>query len=110
MTTPDTDTLTRFRDQHGDPIQWCAAEIDSYTVLGEMAPPVPPPYSHADMQAMSATYARSADVKQALADQLSAEGHDAAAGIWARGAQDARQHADAARLGYPHYEAVLNGW
>ncbi|MFE5095990.1 hypothetical protein ACFRCI_38020 [Streptomyces sp. NPDC056638] len=108
--TLDTSTLDRFRDRHGDPSKWCAAEIDSYAALGQMAPPVPPPYSHAEMQIIAADHARSAAQQQSVADRLTAEGHTTAAGIWRRGAQEAREYADAARWGYPHYEAVLNGW
>jgi hypothetical protein len=112
MTPTPTPTLTldSFRDQHGDPTRWCAADIDSYFVIGEIAPPVPPLYSHAQMRAIADDYQQSAGQQQAVADRLAAAGHETAAGIWARGAQEARQYAAAAHLGYPYYEAVLNGW
>ncbi|GGZ18442.1 hypothetical protein [Streptomyces nitrosporeus] len=103
-------SLDLFRDKHGDPARWCAAEIDSYLAIGEIAPPVPPLYSYSEMQEVAVEHARSADVQQSVADQLASEGHAIAAGIWYRGAQGAREHAEAARYGYPHYEAVLNGW
>ncbi|MFJ5129898.1 hypothetical protein ACIP80_33030 [Streptomyces sp. NPDC088555] len=110
MNTLDTDTLTRFHDQHGDPTTWSAAEYDSYTVLGELAPPVPPLYSYAEMQTIAADYEQSSVCQQATADRLTAEGHLVAAGIWRRGARASREYAAAARRGYPHYEAVVNGW
>ncbi|MER5362455.1 hypothetical protein [Streptomyces sp. NPDC002785] len=103
-------SLDSFRDQHGDPTTWPAADIDSYLVIGEIAPPAPPLHSYSEMQAIAADWARSADVQQSVADRLIAEGHEIAAGIWSRGAQGAREYAAAARYGYPHYEAVLNGW
>ncbi|MET8420849.1 hypothetical protein AB0P40_35020 [Streptomyces sp. NPDC079189] len=103
-------TLDKFRDRHGDPATWCAAEIDSYQVIGEITPPAPPLYSHAEMQTIAADYRRSAVQQKKVADRLAADGHDTAAGIWERGAQEARQLAAAARFGYPHFEAVLNGW
>ncbi|WP_385625461.1 hypothetical protein PXH67_43040 (plasmid) [Streptomyces sp. P8-A8] len=103
-------SLDRFRDQHGDPIRWCGAEIDSYLTIGEIAPPVPPLYSYAEMQSIAADYEQSSVCQQATADRLTAEGHLVAAGIWRRGAQASREYAAAARYGYPHYEAVVNGW
>ncbi|MGW2109488.1 hypothetical protein [Streptomyces sp. NPDC001948] len=108
--TLDTDTLTRFRDQHGDPIQWCAAEYDSYTVLGEVAPPVPPLHSYAEMQALATDFEKSSCCQQEVADRLTAEGHPVAAGIWRRGAKASREYAAAARFGHPYYEAFVNGW
>ncbi|MFF8423139.1 hypothetical protein [Streptomyces sp. NPDC015680] len=103
-------TLDQFRDRHGDPIQWCAAEYDSYTVLGDIAPPPPPLYSYAEMQTIAADHEQSSVCQQAVADRLTAEGHPVAAGIWYRGAQASREYAAAARYGYPHYEAFVNGW
>ncbi|MEU4506818.1 hypothetical protein [Streptomyces sp. NPDC024089] len=41
-------SLDRFRDQHGDLIRWCGAEIDSCLTIGEIAPPAPPLYSCAE--------------------------------------------------------------
>ncbi|MEU9321453.1 hypothetical protein [Streptomyces sp. NPDC048295] len=108
--TLDTDTLTRFRDRHGDPAKWCAAEIDSYTVLGELAPPVPPLYSYAEMQTTAAAHDQSAACLQTIADRLSAEGHPEAARSRRRGAQASREYAAAARLGSPSYEALPDGW
>ncbi|WP_327425682.1 hypothetical protein OG612_42600 (plasmid) [Streptomyces sp. NBC_01527] len=105
-----TITLDEFRDLHGDPATWCAAEIDSYLTAGDMNPPVPPLYSHAEMQAIAADYEKSAEQQKAVAERLAADGRGTAAGIWERGAQEARQYAAAARFGYPHFEAVLNGW
>lgn len=103
-------TTDAFRDQHGDPATWTAATLDSYQVIGDISPPPPPRYTHRQMQRVSASYAWSAAAKDELAEQLAAEGYDVAAGIYRRGAQDAREHAEAARLGWPHYEAFLNGW
>ena len=103
-------TLDEFRDRHGDPATWCTAEIESYLTTGDMNPPAPPLYSHAEMQSIAADYEKSAARQEAMANRLAADGHDTAAGIWACCAQEARQHAAAARLGYPHFEAVLNGW
>lgn len=103
-------SLDFFRDQHGDPTRWCAADIDCYLVIGDIAPPAPPLHSHEEMQAIAADWARTAQVQQSMADQLLDQGHETAAGIWARGAQGAREYEAAARYGYPHYEAVLNGW
>ncbi|MCX4971251.1 hypothetical protein OHA98_42390 [Streptomyces sp. NBC_00654] len=103
-------TLDQFRDQHGDPIVWCAADIDSYIVLGEITPPPPTLYSYAEMQVLAADHLWSAGNQQAVADRLAAAGHDIAAGIWTRGARESRELAAAARFGWPHYEAVLNGW
>ncbi|WP_327372313.1 hypothetical protein [Streptomyces sp. NBC_01217] len=103
-------TLDEFRDRHGDPAYWCAAEIDSYQAIGDMNPPIPPLYSYAEMQAIAADHAQSAVQQQAVADRLAADGHATAAGIWRRGAKESREYAAAARWGYPHYEAVLNGW
>ncbi|MFD8712028.1 hypothetical protein ACFV07_16390 [Streptomyces anulatus] len=110
-----TRTLTTdaFRDQHGDPATWSPATLDSYQVIGDIAPPPPPPpplYNHREMQAEAEAWQASAAGQQRLADELAAKGHTIAAGIHQRGAQDARQHAEAARLGWPHYEAFLNGW
>jgi hypothetical protein len=73
--TLDPSTLDRFRDRHGDPTKWCAADIDSYTVLGELAPPVPPLYSYAEMQTIADDYEKSSICQQAVADRLTAEGH-----------------------------------
>ena len=103
-------TLDEFRDRHGDPARWCAAKIDSYLAIGDMNPPVPPLHSHAEMQAIAADYEKSAAQQKAVAERLAADGHGTAAGIWERGAEEARQYAAAARFGYPHFEAVLNGW
>ncbi|MCT2546247.1 hypothetical protein [Streptomyces atratus] len=108
--TLDTDTLNRFRDQHGDPTQWCVAEFDSYITLGDITPPVPPLYSYAEMQVVAADHERSAVSQQSVANRLAADGHAVAAGIWRRGAQEAQRCAAAARFGFPHYEAFLNGW
>ncbi|MFE7614328.1 hypothetical protein [Streptomyces sp. NPDC057496] len=106
----DDHTLDRFRDRHGDPVRWTAAEIDSYLELGDVAPPVPLLYSHTEMQAMADDYRRSSEQQAAVAGRLAREGHETAAGIWRRGAREARELAAAARLGWPHFEAVLNGW
>ncbi|WP_327270786.1 hypothetical protein OG233_30770 (plasmid) [Streptomyces sp. NBC_01218] len=57
-------SLDRFRDQHGSPDRWTAADIDSYVVIGDIAPPAPLPYTHAEMQSVSAV------VPRAMADQL----------------------------------------
>ncbi|WEH43980.1 hypothetical protein [Streptomyces sp. AM 2-1-1] len=103
-------SLDGFRDQHGDPDRWTAADIDSYVVIGDIAPPTPPLYSYAEMQKLAACHARSADAHQAMADQLASEGHDIAAGIWSRGADEQRELAEAARHGYPYYEAWTNDW
>ncbi|MFF0051636.1 hypothetical protein [Streptomyces sp. NPDC005498] len=103
-------TLDQFRETHGDPATWCAAEIDGYLTTGDMNPPPPPLHSHAEMQTVAADYEKSAAQQQAVADRLAADGHTTAAGIWERGAQQARQYAAAAHFGYPHFEAVLNGW
>ncbi|WP_097893583.1 hypothetical protein [Streptomyces sp. st170] len=107
-----TRTLTTdtFRDQHGDPATWSAADLDTYVVIGEIAPPPPPLYTHREMQAEAEAWEASAAAQQRLADDLARRGHEIAAGIHRRGAQDARQHAQAARLGWPAYEAFLNGW
>ncbi|MEU8598408.1 hypothetical protein AB0D07_32715 [Streptomyces globisporus] len=104
-----TRTLTTdaFRDQHGDPATWSPATLDSYQVIGDIAPP---PYTHREMQAEAEAWHASAAGQQRLADELARKGHTIAAGIHRRGAQDARQHAEAARLGWPAYEAFLNGW
>lgn len=110
MTPTPSLSLDLFRDQHGDPTRWSTADIDSYLVIGEVAPPVPPLHSYSEMQSIAADWARTAATKQSVADRLTAEGHETAAGIWARGAREAREYAAAARYGYPHYEAVLNGW
>lgn len=103
-------TLEQFRETHGDPGTWGAAEIDSYQVYGDINPPVPPLYSYAEMQVIAADHERSAVSQQSVADRLAADGHAVAAGIWRRGAQEARRCAAAARFGFPHYEAFLNGW
>ncbi|MER5503131.1 hypothetical protein ACFYXP_38230 [Streptomyces sp. NPDC002466] len=103
-------TLDEFRDRHGDPATWCAADIDSYQVYGDITPPLPPLYSHAQMQSIAADHEQSSACQQATADRLTAQGHPVAAGIWHRGARASREYAAAARLGYPHYEAVINGW
>ncbi|MFI0596577.1 hypothetical protein [Streptomyces griseus] len=107
-----TRTLTTdaFRDQHGDPATWTAATLDSFQVIGDIAPPPPLPYTHREMQAEAEAWLASAAAQQRLADELARQGHSIAAGIHRRGAQDARQHAAAARLGWPAYEAFLNGW
>ncbi|GAA2955339.1 MULTISPECIES: hypothetical protein [Streptomyces] len=103
-------TLDQYRDDHGNPDTWSAADVDSYLVIGDIAPPAPLPYTHAEMQAIAADHLLSAADQQAVADRLTAAGHETAAGIWRRGAREARELAAAARWGYPHYEAVLNGW
>ncbi|MFB7211064.1 hypothetical protein [Streptomyces sp. NPDC056255] len=103
-------TLDQYRDRHGDPATWCAAEIDSYIVLGEITPPEPPLYTYAEMQDIAADHLRSAACQKATADRLAAAGHTIAAGIHRRGALDAQQLAAAARHGWPYYEAYLNGW
>ncbi|WP_328541087.1 hypothetical protein [Streptomyces sp. NBC_00344] len=103
-------TLEQFRDDHGDPADWTPADIDSYLVIGEIAPPAPLPYTFAEMQTIADDHQQSADHQQAVADRLAAGGHDTAAGIWRRGARDAREVAAAAPLGWPAFEAVLNGW
>ncbi|MFE6985819.1 hypothetical protein [Streptomyces griseus] len=103
-------TTSAFRDQHSDPATWSAATLDSFQVIGDIAPPPPPRYTHRHMQRLSASYAWSAAVKDELADQLAADGHDVAAGTYRRGAREAREHAAAARLGWPAYEAFLHGW
>ncbi|UTR83683.1 hypothetical protein [Streptomyces cavourensis] len=107
-----TRTLTTdtFRDQHGDPATWTTATIDRYLVIGEIAPPPPPLYTHREMQAEAEAWETSAAAQQRLADELARQGHAIAAGIHRRGARDARQHAAAARLGWPYYEAFINGW
>ncbi|MCX4451654.1 hypothetical protein [Streptomyces sp. NBC_01789] len=111
MTTPRPALdLDSFRDQHGDPTRWSVADHDSYLVIGDIAPPAPPLYSYSEMQTIAADHARSAQAQQSVADRLTAQGHETAAGIWSRGAQEAAEYAAAARYGYPHYEAVLNGW
>ncbi|MEV2262747.1 hypothetical protein [Streptomyces anulatus] len=110
MTRTLTLTTDAFRDQHGDPATWSPATLDSYQVIGDIAPPPPLPYTHREMQAEAEAWQASAAGQQRLADELAAKGHTIAAGIHRRGAQDARQHAEAARLGWPHYEAFLNGW
>lgn len=101
-------TAREFRDRHGDPATWCAAEIDSYFSYAEITP-VPPPYAHSEMQAIAADYEASAQQQTTLADQLAGEGHELTAALWRRGAARARELAAAARIGWPHYEAVLNG-
>ncbi|MER5988851.1 hypothetical protein [Streptomyces sp. NPDC001787] len=103
-------TLDRFRDIHGDPATWSAADIDAYTVLGEITPPPPTLYSYAEMQSIAADHLASARCQQAVADRLAAAGHDTAAGIWVRDARESRQLAAAARHGWPYYEAWINGW
>ncbi|WP_331762340.1 hypothetical protein OG612_45115 (plasmid) [Streptomyces sp. NBC_01527] len=103
-------TVDELRDRHGAPATGCDAEIDSPLATGDMNPPVPPLYSHAEMQAIAAGHAQSAIRQQAVADRLYAEGHATAAGIWKRGAEKAREYAGAAYLGWPRYEAALNGW
>jgi hypothetical protein len=102
-------TAQEFRDRHGDPATWCAAEIDSFFVFAEITP-VTAPYSYGEMQAIAADYQASADQQDAVADRLAGDGHETAAGIWRRGATEARELAAAARDGWPHYEAALNGW
>ncbi|MFE7757641.1 hypothetical protein OG524_36855 (plasmid) [Streptomyces sp. NBC_01520] len=103
-------TLDQYRDDHGDPTTWMPADIDSYLVIGEIAPPQPLPYTYVEMQSIAADYQRSADDQKTIADRLAAEGHDTAAGIWRRGARGARELAAAARMGWPAFEAHLNGW
>ncbi|MDQ0847581.1 hypothetical protein [Streptomyces sp. V1I6] len=102
-------TALEFRARHGDPATWCAAEIDSYFAYAEITP-VAPLYAHGEMQAIAADFEASADQQAAVADRLAADGHETAAGIWRRGAAEARELAAAARVGWPHYEVVLNGW
>ncbi|WP_331762270.1 hypothetical protein OG524_36515 (plasmid) [Streptomyces sp. NBC_01520] len=53
-------SLESFRDQHGDPATWPAADIDSYLVIGDIAPPVPPVLGLSEMQAIAADYEQSA--------------------------------------------------
>ncbi|WP_299541780.1 hypothetical protein [uncultured Streptomyces sp.] len=53
-------SLDQFRTDHGDPSGWCAAEIDAYTAIGDMAPPAPLPHTHTEMQAIAADHLRSA--------------------------------------------------
>lgn len=103
-------TLNQFRADHGDPARWCAGEIDSYLVIGDIAPPAPTPapFTFAEMQEVATCYADSAEREQAVADSLASKGHTEAAGIWARGAETSARYAAAARLGYPAYEAALN--
>ncbi|MFJ4917643.1 hypothetical protein [Streptomyces sp. NPDC088726] len=103
-------TLETFRCQHGDPATWPAADIDSYLVIGDIAPPVPPLFGFSEMQVIAADYEQSAARQQTVANRLDSQGHTTAAGIWARGAQEAREYAAAATLGYPAFEAILNGW
>ncbi|MEU9677835.1 hypothetical protein AB0D92_30540 [Streptomyces parvus] len=110
MTRTLTLTTSTFRDEHGDPATWSAATLDSYQVIGDIAPPPPLPYTHREMQTEAKAWEASAAAQQRLADELARQGHTIAAGIHRRGAQDARQHAQAARLGWPAYEAFLNGW
>jgi hypothetical protein len=62
------------------------------------------------MQAIADDHLASAKAQAAVAARLAGDGHDTAAGIWRRGAAEARELAVAARVGWPHYEAVLNGW
>ncbi|MFJ6493499.1 hypothetical protein [Streptomyces californicus] len=109
LPTPTLATGT-FRDEHGDPITWTTADLDSYQVIGDIAPPPPPLYTHREMQAEAQAWEASATGQQRVADELARQGHEIAAGIHRRGAQDARQHAAAARMGWPYYEAFLNGW
>ncbi|WP_327180334.1 hypothetical protein OG599_34690 (plasmid) [Streptomyces sp. NBC_01335] len=101
-------TLNQFRADHGDPARWCASEIDSYLVFGDIAPPAPAPFTFAEMQEVAACYAESAEREQAVADSLASKGHTEAADLWARGAETSARYAAAARLGYPAYEAALN--
>ncbi|MGW5295908.1 hypothetical protein [Streptomyces bacillaris] len=108
--TQPTLTTDAFRDRHGDPATWSVAALDSYQVIGDIAPPPPPLLTHREMQAEAEAWEASAANQQRLADELAREGHDIAAGIHRRGARDARQHAAAARLGWPYYEAFINGW
>lgn len=103
-------TLLQYRDDHGDPATWMPADIESYLVIGDIAPPAPLPYSYAEMQTLAADHQRSVDRQQSVADRLAADGHATAAGIWLRRARESRELAAAARWGYPHYESVLNGW
>lgn len=103
-------TLAQYREDHGDPATWTPADIDSYLVIGEIAPPDALPYTHAEMVAIAADHQRSAVRQQAVADRLAADGHDTAANIWRRGARDTRELAAAARMGWPAFEAHLNGW
>ncbi|MFD7750206.1 hypothetical protein ACFV2V_29795 [Streptomyces sp. NPDC059698] len=107
-----TPTLTTdaFRDQHSGPTTWSPATIDRYLAIGEIAPPPPPLYTHREMQAEAEAWQASAAGQQRLAHDLARKGHTIAAGIHRRGAQDARQHAAAALMGWPYYEAFLNGW
>ncbi|MFC8645097.1 hypothetical protein ACFUC2_30705 [[Kitasatospora] papulosa] len=103
-------TLDQYRDDHGDPATWMPADIDSYLDIGDMAPPEPLPYTHAQMQTMGAEHERWAERQQLMADRLTAQGREAAAGIWQRGALESRELAVAARMGWPAFEAHLNGW
>lgn len=103
-------TLDQYRDDHGDPAKWMPADIDSYLAIGDMVPPEPLPYTYAQMQNMGAEYERWAERQQLMADRLADQGRADAAGIWHRGAQDSRENAAAARMGWPAFEAHLNGW
>ncbi|SCE43102.1 hypothetical protein [Streptomyces sp. OspMP-M43] len=99
MTRTLTLTTGAFRDRHGDPATWSAAALDSYQVIGDIAPPPPLPFTHREMQAEADAWQASAAGQQRLAEELATEGHTIAAGIHRRGAQDARQHAQAGSAG-----------
>ncbi|MFI5621488.1 hypothetical protein [Streptomyces sp. NPDC051567] len=96
-----------FRAVHGDPVTWTAADHDEYLVLSELCPPE---YSVAEMAALAVDFGLSAASQQRESDRLTAQGYALAAGIWARGAQDSREHAAAARRGARHFDAFVNGW
>nr|WP_030638972.1 hypothetical protein [Streptomyces flavovirens] len=75
-------TLDQHRDDYGDPATWMPADIDSYLVTGDMVPPEPLPYTDAQMQTMGAEYERWAERPQLMADRLTSQGCEDAAGIW----------------------------
>ncbi|MFI6125370.1 hypothetical protein ACIBCU_37610 [Streptomyces sp. NPDC051064] len=103
-------TLDQYRDDHGDPATWMPADIDSYLDIADMAPPEPLPYTYAQMQTMGAEYEQWAQRQQLMADRLANQGRKDAAGIWQRSAQESHELAAAARMGWPAFEAHLNGW
>jgi uncharacterized protein YukE len=66
-------------------------------------------YTAADRERIATSYDQSADRAQAVADRLTGEGHDTAAGIHGRSAQGHRQIADAAREGSDALNEILLG-
>jgi hypothetical protein len=66
-------------------------------------------YSAADRQQIAASYDQSADRAQAIADRLTSQGKDTAAGIHSRSAQGHREVADAAREGSDALNQIING-